>query len=305
MLKTGIQTAYILDQFGIEGGFRAIHEAGFDGVDFGVTCEVLNGRKISRGEFEDCIYSRSDEEILEYFRPYKEAAEKYGVAFSQAHAPFPSWIKDKPETNEYLIHALEKALMVCGYLNCPYLIVHPFFPGYNDTLTSEEEWNINIESYSRLIPASKKYGVKVCLENMFTSSRRKIYAAICDNPDEVNRYIDTLNEIAGEKCFAFCLDTGHALLVGSEIRTLINKLGNRIETLHIHDNDGRDDQHLSPYMGILDWDRFIAGMRDIGYKGVLSFETAPTFNAFDRELMGDVLKLTGVTGKMFARRISE
>jgi len=305
MLKTSIQTACIFEHFGIEGGFRAIHEAGFDGVDFGVPCEVLNGRQISRGEFEDCIYSRTDEEILEYFRPYKEAAEKYGVEFCQTHAPFPSWMKDKPKTNEYLIHALEKCLMICAYLNCPYLIVHPFFPGYNETLTSEEEWNLNIESYSRLIPAIKKYGVTVCLENMFTVSRRKVYAAICENPDEVNRYIDTLNQIADEKCFAFCLDTGHALLVGSEIRTLINKLGHRIETLHIHDNDGWDDQHLTPYMGILDWNRFIAGMRDIGYKGALSFESSNTFSAFDHELMGYVLNLTGATGKMFARRIAE
>ena len=72
--------------------------------------------------------------------------------------------------------------------------------------------------------------------------------------------------------FGICLDTGHALLVGHEMRTLINKLGHRIECLHIHDNDGRDDLHVPPYMGILDWDRFIAGMRDIGYKGVFTFE---------------------------------
>ncbi len=305
MLKTSVQTADILDTYGIDEGFRMIHEAGIDGVDFGVPCEVLSGRQIARGEFDGCIYNGSDEEILEFFRPYKEAAEKHGVAFCQAHAPFPSWVKDKPVTNEYMIRVFEKCLMVCAYLNCPYLIVHPFFPGYNETLTSEEEWNLNIESYSRLIPAIKKYGVTVCLENMFTVSRRKVYAAICENPDEVNRYIDTLNNIAGEKCFAFCLDTGHALLVGLEIRTLINKLGHRIETLHIHDNDGWDDQHLTPYMGILDWNRFIEGMRDIGYKGALSFESVSTFRAFDPELMPNILSLMGATGRMFARRIGE
>ncbi len=304
MLKISVQTFPVIPFFEIDEAFRTIHEAGFDGVDLNAIDTALPGRKIGRGEL-DSIYDKSDEEIFEYFRPYKEASEKYGVAISQAHAPFPSWVKDQPVTNEYMIRVFEKCLMVCAYLNCPYLIVHPFFPGYNDTLTSEEEWKINIEGYSALIPAIKKYGVTVCLENMFTAYRRKMYSAICQNPDEVVRYIDTLNDMAGEKCFAYCLDTGHALLVGHEMRTLINKLGHRIECLHIHDNDGRDDLHVPPYMGILDWDRFIAGMRDIGYKGVLSFETLGGLQNFDRELAPNVLSLISATGKMFARRISE
>ena len=34
MLKTSIQTTKIFEAFGIDEGFRIIHEAGFDGVDF-------------------------------------------------------------------------------------------------------------------------------------------------------------------------------------------------------------------------------------------------------------------------------
>ena len=304
MNKISVQTAGIVNVFGADEGFKMIHEAGFDCVDFNVVDMALPGGKIARGEL-DSIYDKSDDEIIEYFRPYKEAAEKYGVEFYQAHAPFPSWVKDAPVTNEYMIQVLEKCLMVCTYIGCPYLIVHPFFQSYADALPADEEWNINIRQYSRLIPAIKKYGVTVCLENMFTVNRRKVYAAICQNPDEVNRYIDTLNEMAGEKCFAFCLDTGHALLVGSDIYNVIKKIGHRIEALHIHDNDGWDDQHLAPYMGKLDWDRFIKGMREIGYKGALSFETFCTMSVFDKELAPNVLSLIGATGKMFARRISE
>ncbi len=304
MNKISVQTAPIIGRYDADEGFRLIHEAGFDGVDFNVVDQSLPGSKIVRGEM-DSIYEKSDEEIIEFFRPYKEAAEKYGVAFSQAHAPFPSWVKDKPVTNDHMIYILEKCLMVCGYIGCPYLIVHPFFQSYEDTLPAEEEFEINIRQYSRLIPAAKKYGVTVCLENMFTANRRKVYAAICQNPDDVNRYIDTLNEIAGEKCFAFCLDTGHALLVGSDIYGVIKKIGHRIETLHIHDNDGWDDQHLAPYMGRLDWNRFIKGLKEIGYSHTLSFETFNAISVFDPELAPNVLSLIAATGKMFARRISE
>ena len=300
MLKVGVQSAPLLDS-GIDEGFRLIHESGFDCIDFNID-EFLPGGKIVRGEL-DSIYDRSDDEIREFFRPYKEAAEKYGVSFYQAHAPFPSWVKDQPVTNDHMIRVLEKCIMVCEYLNCGHLIVHPFFASYAGTLDAQEEWELNIRQYGSLIPACRKHHVVVCLENMFTGYRGKLYAAICQNPDEACRYIDTLNEMAGEKCFAFCLDTGHALLVGNEIYGVVKKLGHRIECLHIHDNDGRDDLHLAPYMGLLHWDRFVQGLHDIGYQGALCFETFNAVGVFDRELTPEVLRLISATGRMFARRI--
>ena len=58
-----------------------------------------------------------------------------------------------------------------------------------------------------------------------------------------------------------------------------------------------------PYTGKLDWNRFIAGCKAIGYKGTLSFETFNITNMFDKELIPDALKLIAATGRMFARRI--
>lgn len=43
---------------------------------------------------------------------------------------------------------------------------------------------------------------------------KKIYSAICSDIPEACVYIDKLNEIAGEKLFGFCLDTGHLNLLG-------------------------------------------------------------------------------------------
>ncbi len=302
-MKLSIQTANILDRLGPDKGFELIHDCGFDCVDFtsdrAIPCLSPYTVRESGASF-----SVSDEELIELARPFKEAAEKHGVAFGQMHAPVPSWSL-KPAMQEYAFHAIEKALMLCQYLHCPQLIVHPFFLGYEDTLDKDYEWELNIRQYTRLIPTIRKYGITVCLENMFTSRRGKIHAAICQNPDETIRYIDTLNEIAGEKLFAFCLDVGHAQLVGTEILGLIKQLGHRIETLHLHDNNGNDDQHLAPYMGIVDWDRFCRGMREIGYQGTLNFETHSTLKAFPPEMMPECLRLIAAAGRLFARKIEQ
>ncbi|MBQ2956870.1 MAG: sugar phosphate isomerase/epimerase [Clostridia bacterium] len=299
MHKISIQTTKIFEAFGIDDGFRIIHEAGFDGVDF-TLIPFAPQSAIRSGE--SCVFSKTDDEIKEFFRPYKEAAEKYAVEFSQAHAPVQS-LQKTPEACRYMIEVLKKSIIVCDYLNCPHLVVHPFFFGYDDQLDPKTEWDANISGYSQLIPAMKKHHVTVCLENMFGSYRGKIYAASCQTPAEANLYIDTLNEIAGEKCFAFCYDTGHSNLIGRDIYTIIRQLGHRIECLHIHDNDGWSDQHLAPYMGCADWNRFIGGMREIGYDGVLNFESHGVISTFDHEVIPAALKLTAETGKMFSHRI--
>ena len=60
-------------------------------------------------------------------------------------------------------------------------------------------------------------------------------------------------------------------------------LGDAIETVsghlwttHVHDNDGRKDDHRVPFAGRIDWDAAIMETQKIGYDGVLMFEVADT-----------------------------
>ncbi|MBQ3078760.1 MAG: sugar phosphate isomerase/epimerase [Clostridia bacterium] len=300
-MNISVQTGGILDRFGMEKGLKMIADAGFDAVDLNMD-HGLPGSNIHKGICES-VFDAPHEERMERVRVLKETADKYGISFYQAHAPFPSYVKDDCNMNEYLIEVLEKCIEACGYLQCRYLIIHPMFLGYDNQMDKDAEWDVNIERYSRLIPALKKYDVIACLENMFTGHRKKIYEAICSDFNEAAAYIDELNGIAGEKRFAFCFDTGHALLLGKDIYNSLLQVGERIETFHIHDNDGIDDQHIAPYTGRLDWDRFIKGVKEIGFKGTLSFETFNICNIYDPELIPHALKLIAETVKMFARRI--
>ena len=61
---------------------------------------------------------------------------------------------------------------------------------------------------------------------------------------------------------------------------------------------------MAPYMGILEWNRFIAGLKDIEYRGGLSFETISCVAGFDPELHEELLSLISATGRMFSRRIA-
>ena len=300
MIPIGVQTGGLTAVYDIDGTYRVIKEAGFDAVD--VNLDELLSYKPIVGREHVPVFDAEGDESLEYFRPWKDAAEKYGLINAQAHAPYPSFVWDGGEYNEYLMRVLEKTIAGCDFIGCRRLVIHPFFTGYDQTSTPEEEWERNMDRYARLIPAAKKHDVIICLENMFTSHRGKRYAACCSDFGMACRYVDELNALAGERRFGFCLDTGHVLLTAQDIKQVMLRLGDRIECFHVHDNDGVNDQHTAPYMGILDWNRFIDGLRALHFNKPITFETFNAIHCFDPALAPDVLRLIAQTGKMFVQR---
>ena len=300
-MKIAVQTAGIVNRFGIEDGFRMIREAGFEAVDASLD-HWMTPSQIESGQVRDAVFNRSEEELFETAAPYVEALKRNGLSATQAHAPFPCRVADEA-VNACVLRALEKSIAVCGHIGCPRLIVHPGFFSYAER--GADEWDYNIRMYSALIPALRAHGVVACLENMFTEHRTKLMCGPCATAAEANAYIDALNERAGERLFGFCLDVGHAQLAGRDIREFILQLGPNLTCFHIHDNDGNDDQHYFPYAGIMDWERFCAAVRDSGFRGDLSFETFNGLYQYPAELAPHALRLAAAEADYFRRRILE
>ncbi len=300
MNKIAVQTGGTEKLYSVKEGHRHKTDWGFDAVDANID-HVLGWSQINKALIPETLV-RGGKDCMELFKPWAEGAKEYGLDNYQAHAPFPSYIFDNSLVNSQMIEVLKNTIRACDYINCRNLIVHPFFAGYDKQLSPEDEWELNIESYSKLIPAAKEFGVTICLENMFTGFKGKIYAACCSDVEIAAKYVDTLNSIAGADCFGFCLDTGHALLCGLDIKKTMLKLGKRIRAFHIHDNNGLSDQHLAPYMGVLDWNRFTEGLREIGYSDTLSFETFNVWNTVDNEVIDHLMRFIHDCGRLFAIR---
>jgi len=72
----------------------------------------------------------------------------------------------------------------------------------------------------------------------------------------------------------FCLDTGHANMEGGA-ESLVKELAPWLNHIHLHDNDGKVDQHLGYRQGTFDWDGLFALLREVGFDGTFSGEFAP------------------------------
>ena len=312
MLKIATQSYGWYDHNDPEGSISFIKSCGFDAIDFNIDALIpVNEMAKSKecGPYES-FFDKSTDEILDYFAPMKAAAERHGITFCQAHGPDKLWFPEREELNEYLIGVYEKCFALCAFLGAPALVVHPI-----QRPTKEEDFTCNMAAYTRLIPFAKKYGVKICLENLFV--HRAFMAMGLEAPvsdaAEACRYVDTLNEIAGEDLFGFCFDVGHAVLLRRNIKEFIKALGKRLTILHIHENDGRYDEHSLPYTGVCDWngtracdwDGFIEGLREIGYRGALSFEVFRLNAYFPRRVWPELFRLVSAIGRDWSDRICE
>ena len=301
-MNIGMGCEAITKAFGIDEGFAMLREAGFRCVDFDLA-SWLGYNDIVKGNLQGRFELPTDEQ-LEILRPYKEAAKKYGIRIWQAHAPYPSFVLNS-DTNRYVWEATRRCIALCGYLHCGYLVVHPAFLDYADKLSAKAEWDYNIEMYGAMLEALRTHDVVACLENIYTRYDGRIYDSVCCEMGIANRYVDTLNAMAGERRFGFCLDTGHALLTRNDIYTAVTELGDNLVCLHIHDNDGVRDEHVPPYMGILDWQRFLRALKKNNYQGCLNFEVDSMFTRFKTPVQRELLQLTAAIGTGFVRQMAE
>ena len=308
-----VQTGDVVVDFGFEKGYKMIREAGFEAVDWNIDHALSRATLTNATELQNiCIFEKPLSEVLAYYEPQLKEIRKNGLKISQAHAPFPAYLPGRDDILEFCIRMYNRAIELCDAVGCQNLVIHGITLAKTEKEakgdTPERIKELNMRLYSGLIDTLKRTNVTVCLENLFSGAPfNTFYEGVCSNPYEAVQYIDTLNAMAGKECFGLCLDTGHLNLLGKRFYTYVPILGKRIKCLHIHDNDGRYDNHLAPYSGTIQWKEFIEEMKKIGYDHDLSFETfrQTRLTTVDPELVPTFLGLIYEIGAFFRKKLSE
>lgn len=302
-MKLSTSTFGAFNALGIDGGMRAIKESGFDAVDLGL--DALFPQKDNMDEAY-VNYLLDEARIKEYVDTVKNAMKSYSLTIGQIHAPN-AYVPKKPGDTEIMRRCVDISIALCKEFDCRHIVIHPIFDASTryPSLTKKDEYRENIAYFSSLIPLLKKNHVICCIENAYCIDwgTKKAYMGACADTTEANNYIDTLNEMAGEKCFGFCLDVGHLLILSIDPCYAIEAIGDRLEVLHIHDNDGYLDDHTQPFLGVCNWDRFIKGLKAIGYRGNINLEASCFVQLFPKELAPAALGLLAATAKYFKDKL--
>ena len=253
-MKIGIGN-YYLEKYGLSEGARLMAEDGYEFAD-------LNFQDV-----ESEFYTSGEDGFFMLAGRYRAALKKNGISVFQIHGPWRFPPKDGTEADRAeLFGKMTKALGIARFFEAKYMAVHPLMPfGEHSAERPDEVYEINKRFFSALASVAGKLGVTICLENMPymefpLSETEKLLELICD---------------IGSPHLKLCLDTGHANMFDKPIGAIIRDTGaDYIKIIHVHDNLGDKDAHLPPYSGNVDWGEFCEALYDIGFAGVMNFETS-------------------------------
>lgn len=263
-MKISTEIASAAALVGEEKAVEYTAKAGFDAWDFSMfdMCKY----DWSAGCFLPNDNPLASDNYLAFARRLKQIGLDNGILCNQSHAPFPS----RGPIIPYLKRALECTAEAGGKI----CIIHP------DNYLSAQE---NAEMYFDLLPFAKECGVKIATENMWgwdTEKDQSSFAA-CATSASFNEHLDVVND----DFFVACLDIGHAEMRGSGegAANMIRALGNRLQALHIHDNDCWHDSHQIPFSMSIDFDAVVKALKDINYSGYFTLEASSYLEAFTPE----------------------
>ncbi len=231
---------------------KLVESAGYRSIDISFYRE---GR-------EDSVFMQDD--WKEYADAMMSYAKEHRLCFVQAHCPKgnPLAMDDK---RELFIAATIRCLEVCGRLGIKNAVFHP---GWELGINREELIERNLEFLKKLIPTLEKTGVTLCYENM--PRRTNVDREYFHTADELLEIVNSANHPLVQACW----DVGHAnISVESQYEEIL-KLGSHLKAVHIHDNRGEIDEHMLPYMGIVNWDEIMHALLDIKFPGYFTLEAS-------------------------------
>ncbi len=232
-------------------------------------CMYYSGKRSGRGEiraddWERRIYALAD------------AAGKYGVEFSQTHAPggvepYIMELKPTEEDLEFYKEIMRRSIIASGMVGAKWVSVHPF----NDNINGEQDVEVNIRSnhefYKPFLELAKKNNVGLAFENM---ARFPKYSMIkrpyCMSAEELSNLIDSF----GDEAVGATWDFGHANMVMKNQPAALRRLGKRLKATHVQDCINQDS-HLIPFIGgNVKWEEIMPVFEEIGYEGDFILESA-------------------------------
>ena len=279
-ISTEIQSA--AKTIGEEKAVELIAKAGFDAWDFSMfdMCRYDWNNKT----YLPLSHPLAGKDYLSFARRLKQIGLDNGIVCNQSHAPFPCIY---PDVTPYLQRAIECTAEAGGNI----CIIHP-----DNNKTPQE----NAEIYFELLPFAKQHGVKIATENMWNWDNAKDESsfAACATSKSFVEHIDAVND----EFFVACLDIGHAEMRGSGngAVNMIKALGDRLQALHIHDNDKWHDSHQIPFSMSIDFETVVKALKEINYSGWFTLEADNYLNAYSAENMFDGIKNLAASARRLA-----
>ena len=214
------------------------------------------------------------------------AADRAGVRFHALHGLFgpdldPS--QYNPEMQRHCLAVYERDGRIALDLGGPMVIVHPSAnknhaestekSGKTELHEHGERYSALFEFLQRLADIGERLGVTYLLENL---------PGYFPCGHDVRNMAKMIREI-GSVRLRMCFDTGHAHMTG-DVADQLRRCADVVQYLHVHDNDGREDSHLVPGEGTIDWPALAVTIRSADLHAPLMLELFLTHQEMQKQV---------------------
>ena len=224
-----------------------------------------------------------------------KASEMFELPIVQSHAPFNRYKKMPMEEYKVL---LDRSFEAAVRMHNKQIVVHgdDYRVPADGVYDADDAMRQMDELWAPYVEFAAKNDLCVAFETVFEDNRSK------NAPP--NRFTSRLEELMGlidrfnDPHVVCCWDSGHARLAFTRdgMCDAMRALGSRITCTHIHDNYYNLDLHVMPFQGDIDWSAQMACLKEIGYKGDLTFEFV--YGKLPDSMVADFLHTAGKTGRI-------
>lgn len=204
-----------------------------------------------------------EEEIVKKIKALSESHNIKLIIHTPYYLPTSSLL---PEIKQAVIKNVGKAILLAHQINSDRLTIHP---GINEMPRSAKNLCIHslIDTLKEVVDMGKKLGVCICLEN-FNKGGPQLCSALTE-------FIYVLNSVEDLRV---TLDVGHSNTTDKSPTDFFTAVKNNIMNIHVHDNNGKSDEHKCPGEGNIEFIRIFEECKKARYYGPFILEIFPYEN---------------------------
>ncbi len=265
-MQLAVTTDYAKDTGNPEPYLARIAKAGFSHVHW---CHQWN---------TDFLYSRSETEQIGAW------LNEHGLRLLDLHASAgveKKWSSPREYERLAGVDLVVNRIEMTAALGGDVVVMHTGSP---DPAAPQTFWLQLGMSLADIEPFAARYGVRIALENGDWAILRPILEEFSPN------YV------------GLCYDSGHGNLRPDSLGEL-ERLKDRLISIHLHDNDGSGDQHNLMFAGAVPWDRLATIIANSAYSKCVSMEVSMRNAGIADE--GPFLAKAYETGVRFSRMIDD
>lgn len=253
---------------------------------FGISTHLFHDRRLERDHLAQIAgYGFEAIELFatrSHFDYHDEAAvaalaawlAETGLGLNSVHAPILTTFQDRHASEGFSIalsdaarrqaavREADAALQIAKRIPFEVLVVHLGTPT-TKSKPGDNHRGSAVRSADEICRLAEPLGVRVAFE------------VIPNELSSAASLVDMLERDLEAPHAGICMDFGHAHLMG-DVADAVETAAEHLIATHVHDNRRREDDHLVPYLGSINWDMTLTTLQKIGYEGTYLLEVANT-----------------------------